>query len=197
MTAFNTTETMKMQKKMKTLLTAVALMCATACSDGFTYTTYPCYLVIDNSIHQNTTLAAAMTAASPGVFCTIRSNETKKKYLFSNNMGQTSETPFTAIDLRQTRSIGMNNAVVVGFGSLTGEFYAYDLECPECYDPNAVPNRSKPLDIHSDGNATCKVCHRTFNLNSGGNCTSDAGVKNMTRYRAATAGPFGTLAVGN
>ena len=37
----------------------------------------------------------------------------------------------------------------------------------------------------------------TFNLNSGGNCTSDAGVKNMTRYRAATAGPFATLAVGN
>lgn len=197
MTTIKKMKTSAAQRMMKTLLATAALLCATACSDGFTYTTYPCYLVIDNSVHQNNTLAAAMTAASPGVFCTIKSNETKKKYLFSNNMGQSSETAFTAIDLRQTRSIGMNNAVVVGFGSLTAEFYAYDLECPACYDPDAVPNRSKPLTIKSDGTATCNVCQRTFNLNTGGNCTSEAGVKNMTRYRANTSGPFGTLAVGN
>lgn len=169
----------------------------TSCTTETTFTSYHCYLVIDNSVHQDATLASAMNAMSPGVFCLIANNEAKQQFAFSNNYGAHSVKTFTAIDLRRTRAVGMNNAVVVGFGTLTGEFYCYDRECPNCFNPDAIPVRSKPLTLGADGLATCPVCKRSYDMNNGGNCVSEGGVSGLTRYRANTTGPFGILTVGN
>lgn len=171
------------------------LLTAVSCNSDFTYSSYPCYLVIDNSIHQNSTLASAMNAVSPGVFCTIAVNEARKQYVFTNSHGQKSEANFTAVDLRLSRQVGMNDAVIVGFGSLSNQFYAFDRECPMCFSPDAIPVRSRPLAIGEDGMATCSVCKRQYNMNTGGNCISEGGVKGMTLYHASTTGPYGTLAV--
>ena len=174
-----------------------------SCTDNFTFSGYPCYLVIDNSIHQDPTLASAMSPTSPGVFCQISADEVKHQYQLTNNYGQSSVTAYTAVDLRLTRDVGMNNAIIVGYGTLTGLFYAYDRECPNCFVPDAIPMRSKPLTIGQDGMATCAVCKRRYDMNNGGNCVyaeneGDAkGAKGMTRYRGSTTGPFGRLAVSN
>lgn len=189
-----------MPRYLTLLLTALILG---SCSDNFTFSEYPCYVVIDNSIHQDPTLASAMSPTSPGVFCQISADEAKHQYKMVNNYGQSSVTAYTAVDLRLTRDVGMNNAIIVGYGSLTGLFYAYDRECPNCFVPDAIPVRSKPLAIGQDGMATCAVCKRKYDMNNGGNCVyaesdSDAkGAKGMTRYRGATTGPFGRLAVSN
>lgn len=183
----------------------VSLLFIVSCNSDFTYSRYPCYLVIDNSTHMDATLASAMNATAPGVFCVIKSNETAKKFELSTNYGQTSSIRFDQKDDYRTRALGMNNALIVGYGSLTGEFYAFDGECPECYDPDAIPVRSKPLRITNDGNAVCNVCHRKWSMNTGGNyagttteTASETGsVKNLTRYHAGTTGPFGVLSVGN
>lgn len=173
------------------------LLLLLSCTADTTFTRYPCYLVIDNGTHQDATLASAMNAMSPGVFCTIVDNETKQQFAFSNNYGMSSVKNFTAIDMRRTRALGTNNALIVGFGTLTGEFYAYDRECPVCFDPDAVPVRSKPVVVGNDGLATCAVCRRKFDANNGGNCVSEGGIKGLRRYRAGTTGPFGVLSIGN
>lgn len=177
--------------------TSLCIALLSGCTTTPIFTVYPCYLVIDNSVHQDPTLSSAMNAMSPGVFCLITSDEAKKQFRFSNNYGTQSVKNYTAIDIKRTRALGMNNALIVGFGTLTGEFYAYDRECPGCFDPDMVPVRSKPLSLGSDGIATCKVCNRRFDMNNGGNCVSEGGIKGMWRYRCGTTGPFGILNVGN
>lgn len=172
-------------------------MLLTACSNGFTFSTYPCRLLIDNSVHNDGTLASAMNAMSPGVFCQVVANESKKQFEFATNYGTQSVAKYNAIDERRTRALGMNNALIVGYGSLTGEFYAYDRECPNCFNPDAVPQRSRPLTLGSDGIATCQLCKRRYDMNSGGNCVSEGGTKGLVRYRASTTGPFGILSVSN
>ena len=186
-----------LQSYIRLLLLAGMLTATMACSDSETYTRYPCHLVIDNSIHQNSTLGAAMNAMSPGVFCIISSDELKKQYAFTNNLGQESRVNFTAVDLRTTRQLGMNNAVIVGFGTLTSEFMAYDRECPMCYNPDAIPLKSRPLKIDGAGIAKCETCGRLFDMNNYGICTSEGGVKGMNRYHCSTTGPFGMRTVTN
>ena len=74
-------------------------------------------------------------------------------------------------------------------------FYAYDLECPNCFDPNYIPVRSKPLSISVNGLATCNLCKRQYDMNNGGIVSKGEGGKKMTRYRAATTGPLGVMSV--
>lgn len=181
------------------LWAGIALVCAmlVGCDAENIFTKYPCYLVLDNSVHQDATLGSAMNAMSPGVFCQIVCNESKKQYEFHTNYGSRSITKFNGIDERRTRALGMNDALIVGFGALTGEFYAYDRECPNCFDPQAVPVRSKALTMSSQGLASCAVCKRQYDMNNGGNCVTEGGVKGLCRYRCGTTGPQGVLSVGN
>lgn len=168
-----------------------------SCTDSYTFSSYPCYLVIDNSVHQDATLASAMNAMSPGVFCMVTADEAGKKFRFKNNLGLESAKTFNAIDQRRTRALGMNNGLIIGYGSLDNVLFAYDRECPNCFDPSAVPVRTKPLSLGQDGYATCQVCHRRYNMNSGGFCESEGGLKPLTRYHVSTTGPFGVLSIGN
>ena len=101
------------------------------------------------------------------------------------------------IDARRTLILGYNNGIIVGYGSLNVPpiFYAYDRECPNCFDPNALPVKSKPLSVSTNGLATCKVCKRQYDLNNDGFVSSGDNGKRLTRYRANTTGPFGVLSV--
>ena len=68
----------------------------------------------------------------------------------------------------------MSNGLIVGFGNLDtpAHFYAYDLQCPNCFDIDALPQRNYELTVTGTGIATCKTCHRSYNLNTGGNIVS-------------------------
>ncbi|WP_277821152.1 hypothetical protein [Palleniella muris] len=175
---------------------AFAAFSLVACSGDNTYTSHPCYLVIDNGLHLDETLASAMNQMSPGVFCMITNNDARKEFTFLNNSGLSSTKRYNAEDDRRTRALGMNGGLIVGFGTLTdGQFCAYDRECPNCFDPAVVPVRSKPLTMSGDGIAACNVCRRRYNMNNGGNSESDG--KGLTRYRCSTTGSYGVLHVGN
>lgn len=181
------------------LFTAIiAMLLLAACgSDDYTYSNFHCNLYIDNSTHQDATLASAMNAMSPGVFCKISYVASSKSYAFSSNQGQSSTSVFDARDTERGNSgrIGMNNGVIVGYGNLSdGAFYAFDAQCPNCFDYNAIPMRNYPLTTTSSGMAVCANCKRQYNMNTGGNCTNNTG-KGMTQYRATTTGALGTLFV--
>jgi hypothetical protein len=182
---------------------ALPLLFTVACSgDDYTYSSYHSNLVINNATHNDVTLASAMNSMSPGVFCKITYNNSKKAYVFTNNQGQSSSTPLTASEIERlgrTSRVGLNNGLIVGYGNLSTSkeggyvFYAFDAECPNCFDFNAIPLRSYPLTMTTAGIAECANCKRQYNMNTGGNCINNTG-KGLTTYRAATSGN-GTLTV--
>lgn len=181
---------------------SVLLICFACGSDDYTYSNFHCNLYIDNSTHQNDVLASAMNPMSPGVFCKISYDAATRSYVFSNNQGLSRTSVFNAEDTRRGNSgkIGMSNGLFVGYGNLSANesggysFFAYDAQCPNCFDYTAIPRRNYPLTMSSAGIATCATCKRQYNMNTGGNCTNDTG-KGLTQYRATTTGPLGTLFV--
>ncbi|MGP1472031.1 MAG: hypothetical protein ACTTJN_00545 [Prevotella intermedia] len=174
-----------------------------ACGENvdYEYSNYHCNLKINNSMHHNPTLASAMNAFSPGIFTIIKPlyKNGVDYFYFKNNQGLDSEQPFNAIDqeYKNHLHIGMNRGLIVGFGNLDtpAKFFAYDLQCPNCFDFNALPIRSYELTVNGTGIATCKTCRRSYNLNTGGNIVSGEKGKTMTRYRASTTGAYGMLSV--
>lgn len=170
-----------------------------ACDDAeFEYSNYHCNLTIDNAIHKDATLASAMDGNAPGTFCVIGSKTEggAKYFTFRNNQGATTQSIFKAVDerLQSHLHLGLNGRVIVGYGNMDfpAPFYAYDGECPNCFDPDALPMRSYPLTMSTTGLATCPACKRQYNLNLGGILVNGSG-NGLTQYRAATTGPTGRL----
>lgn len=195
---------MNLKKKIgERVIILLALFTLIACKDviDYEYSNYHCNLTIDNSVHLDATLASSMNALSPGVFTTIKPLYRDGVYYFHfrNNQGLESKKQFNAIDerLQSNLRVGMSNGLIVGFGNLDtpAHFYAYDLQCPNCFDIDALPQRNYELMVTGTGIATCKTCHRSYNLNTGGNIVSGERGKTMTRYRASTTGPNGVLHV--
>ena len=189
-----------MRKYLSSLLVGLTILLATACGDdGFKYSDYHCNLSVDNATHQDATLATAMDANAPGTFCIISS--TRKGgalwFTFANNHGLSSESIFNAIDqrLESQKHIGLNGRLIIGYGNMDhpAHFYAYDGECPKCFQPNALPLKSYPLQINSEGIAECAACHLRFNLNLEGICIN--GSDRLITYRAASTGAWGHLQV--
>ena len=177
-----------------TLLTATFASCGEA---EFEYSSAPCYLIIDNSLHQDATLASALTQYS-GTYVTITiiTKSGARYFSFTNNVGKHTESIFNAYDERRSLILGYNGGLIVGYGnSIDGILYAFDHECPNCFDPNMLPLKSRPLSVSENGIATCSYCKRQYNLNIGGFiCKGDKG-KKMTKYNCPPTKPYGILSV--
>lgn len=189
------------RKALPLCLAVVGLLASCGDSLDFKYSEFHPNLTIDNSVHLDQTLASAMNALSPGVFTVVKTTfkDGANYFVFRNNQGLSSEKRFTAIDLRLQSylHVGMNNGLIVGFGNLDNPavFYSYDLQCPNCFSLSALPLRSYELSLSGTGIATCNTCHRTYNLNTGGNIMTGDHGKPLERYRASTTGPNGVLRV--
>ena len=189
-------------KKVFPSIIVLLVLLLSSCGDN-EYEDSHVFFTFHNDTHQNPVLASAMNPMSPGVYCTIRYAFVSGRHSFSfeNNQGMRTDSPvwFDGIDqrLESWRHVGKNNGLVVGYGNLDNPapFYAYDLQCPNCFEPNALPLRSCELKISSDGVATCNRCRRKYNLNTGGNIVAGEGGRKLTRYHGVTTGPYGVLAV--
>ena len=171
-----------------------------ACGDVESeFSTAPCALYFDNQTHNDATLFAAMTPLS-GIFVTITttSRSGAQYFVFTNNQGSSSQVVFDAKDKQRQQAgqliLGLNGAIIVGYG-FSETFYAYDRECPNCFDSNALPLRSYPLKVNSAGIASCSHCHRTYDLNNGGIIASGSGGKMINPYPSVTTGAYGVLSV--
>lgn len=175
------------------VLALAALPCACGDTQDLYSNSY-CRLYFDNAQHNDATLAGGMTPGS-GVFVTISTSG--KQFVFESNQGLNSRVTMTALDERWGFVLGMNGGIIVGYGnSADGTFYAYDRECPNCFDPNALPVRSHKVEVGEFGIAVCHTCHRRYDLNNGGIVSEGEAGKKLTRYRATTTGPYGRLNVG-
>lgn len=181
-----------------TFILSLLTMMFSSCGEAeFEYSSAPCYLIIDNSLHQDATLASALTQYS-GTYVTITiiTKSGARYFSFTNNAGKHTESIFNAYDERRSLILGYNGGLIVGYGnSIDGVLYAFDRECPNCFDPNMLPLKSRPLSVSEDGIATCSYCKRQYNLNIGGFiCKGDKG-KKMTKYNCPPTKPYGILSV--
>lgn len=181
-----------------TFILSLLTMMFSSCGEAeFEYSSAPCYLIIDNSLHQDATLASALTQYS-GTYVTITiiTKSGARYFSFTNNVGKHTESIFNAYDERHSLILGYNGGLIVGYGnSIDGILYAFDRECPNCFDPNMLPLKSRPLSVSENGIATCSYCKRQYNLNIGGFiCKGDKG-KKMTKYNCPPTKPYGILSV--
>lgn len=197
----STLRKLKMQKRnfFLSLIVCLTLLSCGNALDEFSHR--PCYVVVKNNVFNDPALASAMNQTVPGIFCLIKKtmSGSASQFSFSTNMGLSSTQQFTAIEQRMSMIFGLNNGVIVGYGNLDypATFYAYDKECPNCFDPDAIPIKSKPLTMDDKGHAKCAVCGRVYDMNNRGYIISGE-TKNslpLTRFPASTSGPFGVLVV--
>ena len=179
------------------ILTLLTMMFSSCGEAEFEYSSAPCYLSIDNSLHHDATLASALTQYSGTyVTITITTKSGARYFSFTNNVGKHTESIFNAYDERRSLLLGYNGELIVGFGnSVDGILYAYDRECPNCFDPNMLPLKSRPLSVSENGIAKCGYCKRQYDLNNGGFISNGDKGKKLTRYSCHATGAYGILTV--
>ena len=96
-----------------------------------------------------------------GYFLSVRPTPAKDGYKVREPDGREHTIPYTEVHSR-VFSFGLAGLIIGKpyFGE--GEYYAYDLGCPQCDD------RSVRLTVREDGTATCAKCSTTYDLNNGG-----------------------------
>ena len=188
----------KLEFTISVLIQCLFIMIMSSCGDTeYEYSSSPCYLIIDNSLHHDATLASAMTRYS-GTFVVVSttSKAGAKYFSFANNYGVHTESVFNAYDDRRSLVVGKNNGIIIGYGnSVDGILYAYDRECPNCFNENALPMKSRPLSVSEAGIATCGNCKRRYDLNNGGFISEGDKGNKLTRYRCSSTGAYGILNV--
>ena len=181
-----------------TFIMSLLTMMFSSCGEAeFEYSSAPCYLIIDNSLHHDATLASALTQYS-GTYVTITiiTKSGARYFSFTNNVGKHTESIFNAYDERRCLLLGYNGGLIVGFGnSVDGILYAYDRECPNCFDPNMLSLKSRPLSVSENGIAKCGYCKRQYDLNNGGFISNGDKGKKLTRYSCHATGAYGILTV--
>ena len=190
----------------KVLFFAIITVCMLTVSCGETeheFSNYHCYFVFDNGIHNNPVAAGAMTPYS-NIFVVVKKkeqmvgNSTLTHFLFTEaGSGKTQTSKANGVDMKRTIRIGQNNGIIIGYGNMSDPpvFYAYDLECPNCFSADAWPQRDYYLSVSATGIATCTVCKRQYSLNQAGIIVAGNDGKKLIRYRASTSGPYGILHV--
>lgn len=188
-----------MKKRGMTLLLLSLLLGIMACGDVQNeFTSMHCLVHFDNMIHSNAVLAGAMTSNS-GIYVriTLTVKDGARCFLFENNQGQSSISKLNAKDEKPPQIVGQNDGLIVGFCMLEtpAVFYAFDAECPNCFNFDQMDFRSYRLQMSSSHIATCNACKRKYDLGNGGMIIEGENGKKLIRYRAATTGPYGVLSV--
>ena len=172
----------------------------TSCGDTeYEYSSHPCYFVFDNTASRSPMLATAMNPLSPGIFCHI--SVSGKYFVFNTNVapGTTERVAFNAIDEQRSLHLGAYNesGIIVGYGNLNSPatFYAYDNQCPNCYEESNLPRY--PLTMLTTGKAKCPNCQREYDMNNGGIVSKGNNGRKLIRYKASTTGVQGVLSVVN
>ena len=188
-----------MKKRGMTLLLLSLLLGIMACGDVQNeFTSMHCLVHFDNMAHSNAVLAGAMTPYS-GIYVriTLTFKDGARCFLFENNQGQSSISKLNAKDEKPPQIVGQNDGLIVGFCMLEtpAVFYAFDAECPNCFNFDQMDFRSYRLQMSSSHIATCNACKRKYDLGNGGMIIEGENGKKLIRYRAATTGPYGVLSV--
>lgn len=175
-----------------------------ACTADNTFSNYPCRFVFNINTHA---ISPALKSAvsTTGIYCKVSTliKGGVSYYHFQTNEGLSDDVIYTAEDQRVTIILGTNNGLWFGFSNqdydVNGQpaFYGYDAECPNCFDPDAIPVKSRPLSVSTTGIASCAVCRREYNMNTGGNIIKGDSGSPLRRFRHSSYSTTGIVSVNN
>lgn len=179
---------------MQRLIMALAALALAACSaDQQRYTTeYPCAFLFYTEYHPTSLLSRVLS--NPGMFVAVKTEKRSGvQHVITTSADGTERDDValtTEIEARANYSnVGAKNLLIIGC-TFTGEWRAYDGQCPVCL--SAAPSRRADLSLTATGaKADCKACHRKYDLNTG---ASDDGQR-LLEYRIRTNGQ--TMMVSN
>lgn len=162
--------------KNKAILLLLVVLVAVACSRSYEVFSnkYPVSFSCDISQSPFNKLQTS------GYFLTVRSTPTKNGYKVREPDGSEHTFPYTEVQSRLFR-FGLGGLIIGKpyFGE--GEYYAYDLACPQCDRASYV------LSVGANGIATCSRCATSYDLNNSGvPKTGDS--RPLYRYRTTLNG---------
>lgn len=109
------------------------------------------------------------------------------------NKEKSEEIITEAVLTQSGRILGLNNGLIVGRSSFqNGELYAFDSQCPNCF--NETSQKKYLLKFQDSSNVTCDRCKRVYGLLNGGVVVSDEigheVNEKLFRYRATYSGTY-------
>jgi len=178
------------------LLGAVVALAVCSCDNNENRysTAYLCHFMFRGDYHQTSIITR--TLDNPGMYVNVKvQKKSGITHLIANpnNGGETEDIAMTTeIENRYDYSnVGANQCIIIGC-TTTGEYRAYDGQCPYCLDNYSGVNF--PLSWTNNGQSVvCSKCKRTYNLNYDG--ISDDGNR-MLQYSLRTSGLVITVSNG-
>lgn len=187
-------------KKMKTRTTILTILAAAmlfiGCSkDAIVQSEYSNnearYVMDFNYGHTSSRLFAALSPNS-NTFCIISQSSSNIGYTLNSRLyGDEEEHHEHIIEeilTRQSRLMGLNNGLIVGYSSLQdGGLYVFDQICPNCYQQNGLASMKYMVDFDSESAGTqvvCPTCKRYYGLLNGGVVVKGESGQKLYRYRA-------------
>lgn len=179
-------------RKTRTIALAIVTMLIAACNEQNRFSTaYMCRFMFRSDYHPTTLLARVLNNMGMFVKVTIQNKNGITNLNVSPNDGNASEDiPLTTeLEKRYDYSnVGANQCIIIGC-TTSGEWRAYDGQCPYCLDNYSGTNF--PLSWTNSGNAVqCAKCKRTYNLNYDG--ISDDGNR-LLQYNVRSDGTIITV----
>lgn len=176
-----------------TLLTVALAGLLTACTetDNRFSTSYACRFMFNAQLHATSILTRVLD--NPGMFARVKVEKRSGivHLLVSPNTKDAEEdialTTEEESRVYQTINVGANQSIFIGCNT-TGEWRAYDAQCPWCLENYSGNNY--PLTWTSGSVVECARCKRTYNLNYDGISTDGS---RMLQYKVRSNGTVITV----
>lgn len=172
----------------KALLASLAVLLPLAsCDDTNLYSTaYICRFMFRGDYHTTSILTRVLS--NPGMYAkvTVQKKSGITHLLINSNGGDADEDVALTTEIENRfdySNVGANQCIIIGC-TTTGEYKAYDGQCPYCLENTSSTNH--PLSWTNNGaSVTCSKCDRVYNLNYDG--ISDDGNR-LLQYSIRTDG---------
>lgn len=177
---------------MKKIIYCLLALTLTACGGEVVneYSRYSCYYNVRMDYIYDTPLIGAINGTNFFATMSVNSINKGRYQLISQMYGSeknTKDITLTGVDINQTRTIGLNNGLIVGRSSFQeGQLYVFDQICPNCYSQNLFVNDSYMLKLSDSMNAECGKCKRKYGLINGGVVVAGEQGTKLFRYHAGT-----------
>ncbi len=181
-----------MRRTLLSLLSPLLLLAAVSasCSDvGSEYSSHQCYFIFNGQYHTGSQLLAACSGYETYAIVTTRTLSGSAYAVITQLYGQESTTDniTTASETNYSHVLGLSNALIIGRSTLDQTLYAFDRQCPNCYEDTHLTQA--PLQWGDNSyTVKCNKCSRTYNLSGGGVIASGTAGSSLMRYRCSFDG---------
>ena len=155
------------------------------------YTSSQCYFSFNASYHNASRLLSVVNAYETYAFVYTQPLNGKAYRVVTDIYGTdaTYDDITTAEETQRTRIVGLSNGLIIGRSSLDQTLYAFDRQCPNCYQQSGLT--AAPLQWASKSyTVKCTKCGREYSLANGGVVSAGETGSRLMRYRITFDGTY-------